>query len=85
MAAVTQIQKFRSRARIGSGGRLLIPAEIRHQLGLEEGESVNMEVVDGELRIRSFRESIRRVQERVRPYIRPGESIVDELIAERRA
>ncbi|MGE3913772.1 MAG: hypothetical protein AB7K36_30795, partial [Chloroflexota bacterium] len=41
--------------------------------------------VDGELRIRSFRESIRRVQERVRPYIRPGESIVDELIAERRA
>ena len=83
-ARTTQKRKSR-KTRIGSGGRLVIPAEIRQQLGLEEGTSVVMRVEDGELRIMSFHEAIRRVQERARKYIIPGRSIVDELIAERRA
>jgi AbrB family looped-hinge helix DNA binding protein len=70
---------------MGSGGRLVIPAEIRRELGLKEGEPVVMRVEDGELRILSFREVLRRVQESMRPYIVPGQSVVDELIAERRA
>jgi AbrB family looped-hinge helix DNA binding protein len=82
---VEQARVFKARTRIGAGGRLVIPAEIRRELRLREGEPVVMRVVDGELRLLTLRESVRRVQERVRPYIKPGVSVVDELIAERRA
>jgi AbrB family looped-hinge helix DNA binding protein len=75
----------RFRARIGAGGRLVIPVEIRRQLGLEEGEPVIMRVEDGELRLLTLDESINRVQERMKPYVRPGISEVDDFIAERRA
>jgi AbrB family looped-hinge helix DNA binding protein len=76
---------LKARARLGSGGRLVIPAEIRRELGLQEGEPVVMRVENGELRIWSLSEGIRRVQERMKPHIIPGQSVVDELIAERRA
>ncbi len=80
----TADRPLKARARIGAGGRLVIPAEIRRALGLEEGESVVMRVEDGELRLWTVTEGIRRVQERMAPYIVPGTSAVDELIAERR-
>lgn len=76
---------LKARTRIGAGGRLVIPASIRRALGMEEGEPVVMRVEDGELRIWTISEGIRRVQERAAQYITPGESMVDELIAERRA
>lgn len=75
----------RVRARIGAGGRLVIPAEIRRQLGLEEGTAVVMHVEDGELRLLSVRSSARRAQEHVMSVIAPGTSMADELLAERRA
>lgn len=70
---------------MGPDGQLVIPEEIRQELGLNEGELVTMQIVDGELRIISAHEGIRRAQEIARKYIIPGQSIVDELIAERRA
>ena len=89
MATTTQesvgAKSLRTRARIGAGGRLVIPVEIRKALGLHEGEPVVMRIEDGELRLVTIKEAIRRVQERARPYITPGQSVVDELIAERRA
>jgi antitoxin component of MazEF toxin-antitoxin module len=63
----------------------VIPAEMRRALGLEQGVSVSLHVENGELRIWTISEGIRRAQELARPYIRPGVSVVDELIAERRA
>ncbi len=44
-----------------------------------------MRVVDGELRIWSLSEGIRRAQVLAADYVNPGESMVDELLAERRA
>jgi AbrB family looped-hinge helix DNA binding protein len=85
VVAATQTKTLKARARIGSGGRLVIPAEIRRALGLEEGEPVVMRVVDGELRLWSLSEGLRRVQERVKRYVPPGVSLADELIADRRA
>jgi antitoxin PrlF len=73
------------RGKLVSGGRLQIPADIRRTLGLSDGDEVRMEVVNGELRVRSFRETLNRVRERLRPYVPEGVSLVDELIAERRA
>jgi AbrB family looped-hinge helix DNA binding protein len=74
------------RGKIVSGGRLQIPADLRKQLGIEEGDSVVMEVVNNELRIRSQRESIKRIQELLKPYMpKEGEMrLSDELIADRR-
>src|SRR5215210_5030744 len=76
---------LKARTRVGAGGRIVIPAEIRRALGMEEGEPVVMRVEDGELRIWTIAEGIRRVQERMAPYAIPGRLMSDELIAERRA
>ena len=73
------------RGKLVSGGRLQIPAEIRKELGLKDGDQLTLKVVDGELRILSVHEAIRRAQRMVRQYVPEGVSLVDELIAERRA
>lgn len=72
------------RGKLVSGGRIQIPAGVRRQLALSDGDTVLIEVVDGEVRLRPQRDAIRRVQERMRKYKIEGRSVVDELIAERR-
>ena len=66
-------------------GRIVIPAEYRRALGLREGDPVMVQLDDGELRVLTRAQAIRRAQEIVAKYISPGRSLVDELIAERRA
>lgn len=73
------------RGKLASGGRLQVPADIRRALGLSDGDTVTMRVVDGELRVLPYRSAIKRVQEQLREYIPEGVSLSDELIAERRA
>lgn len=82
----TQTKKpLKARTRVGAAGRIVIPAEIRRELGMEEGEPVVMRVEDGELRIWTIDEGIRRAQAIASKYVVPGRLISDELIAERRA
>ena len=71
--------------RIAPGGRVVIPADFRKALGLAVGDDVVIELADGELRLRSLREAVRRAQEIVRKHVPEGVSLADELIAERRA
>lgn len=73
------------RGKLVSGGRLQVPADIRRALGLNDGDAVTMEIVDGRLQVRPYRDVLAEVQERMKPYVIPGVSIVDEFIAERRA
>lgn len=73
------------RGKLVSGGRLQVPADIRRELGLKDGDAVTMEVVDGKLQVRPYRAVIAEIQARMRKYLKPGVSLVDELIAERRA
>lgn len=70
--------------RIVDGGRLILPADIRRAMKLEKGDSVVLELDGDELRIRSSRTLIRRVQEMLKPF-RTDVLASDELIAERRA
>ena len=72
------------RGKLVSGGRIQIPADVRRELALADGDTVLIEVVDGEVRLRPQRDAIRRVQERMRKYKIDGRSVVDEFIAERR-
>jgi AbrB family looped-hinge helix DNA binding protein len=73
------------KTKIGPGGRVVIPAEFRERLGLSVGDAVVLSIEDGEVRLMSFRERIKRMQEFVAARIDPnGPSIVDELIRQRR-
>src|SRR3954463_1788077 len=73
-----------TRAKIASGGRIVIPAEYRKALGLHEGDTVTMRLEAGEIRVYSFEEGLRRAQALVREFVPEGVSLVDELVAERR-
>jgi bifunctional DNA-binding transcriptional regulator/antitoxin component of YhaV-PrlF toxin-antitoxin module len=74
------------RLKVGPGGRVLIPADLRAALGVVEGDLLLAALEDGELRLMSTATAVKKAQALVRQYIRPGgPSLVDELIADRRA
>jgi AbrB family looped-hinge helix DNA binding protein len=75
---------LQTRIRLSEKGRLVIPAAMREALGMAVGGVLDLRVEDGELRIATRRERIRRVQERTRRIIPPGVSLSEELSAERR-
>lgn len=80
----TVMEHLRVRTRIGKKGRIVIPAPMREALGMAEGDVLDLVVADGELRVATMRERLRRAQESVRKYVPPGVSLADELSAERR-
>jgi len=73
-----------ARLRINENGRVVIPAAFRKALGIKAGDEVILRIEDDELRITTMKRRIERAQRLVRKYVRPGVSLVDELIAERR-
>ncbi len=66
-------------------GRVLIPADVRVTLGLAEGASLSLRVQDGEIRLVDRAQALRRAQQIAAKYKKPGESVVGELLRERRA
>ena len=72
------------RVRIIEGGKLVIPAAMRRELGIATGDTVVVDVADGELRVRSLSTAIARAQAILRRHVPEGVSLVDELIADRR-
>ena len=74
-----------ARARLNENGRLVIPASFRKALEIKPGDEVILRLEEGELRMTTLRQRIARAQRNVRKYVKPGVSLVDELIAERRA
>jgi AbrB family looped-hinge helix DNA binding protein len=70
---------------LGDRGRLVLPAAVRRRLHLQPGDRLIVTVnADGEVRLVSAREQARRLNGLYRD-LAPGRSLVDELIAERRA
>ena len=70
--------------KVSEGGRVVIPAELREKYHIEVGDSVVWRDDGDGLRLFSRRNGIRRAQQLLAKYRRPGESAVDELIRERR-
>jgi len=70
---------------VGVDGRVVIPSEMRTAMQIGADGKITARVTDGELYMIAPRAAIRRVQEMVRETVTGGESLADELIAERRA
>jgi len=75
--------KLKTRMRVNENGRVVIPASFRKRLGIRVGDEVVLQIQDDELRITTLKRSIERAQRLVRKHVKPGTSLVDELIAER--
>jgi len=72
------------RTKVTQGGRIVIPAEMRKQLGIEIGEDVNLTLEDDSVKISTSKLALRRIQEMVHKNVPDNISVVDELIADRR-
>ena len=73
------------RVKLVEGGKLVIPAAFRREMGVKPGDTLIVEMDGGELRVRSLPSAIQRVQARMRELNPQGRSLVEELIADRRA
>jgi len=69
---------------LDSNGRLYIPTKIREAMGWESGDVLTLSPLQNELRVLSRRQAIEQIRAEVLKHIRPGVSLVDELIRERR-
>ena len=78
------MQMEAQRVKIVDGGKLVIPAAMRRKLGITTGDTVLVDVDDGELRVRSVSRALERARAILRKYVPEGVGLADELIAERR-
>lgn len=74
-------------ARVTAAGAVEFPDELVRELDLAPGKSLVIEREDGKLVLKTYEQVVHEVQARFRELRGPetGESLVDELIAERRA
>jgi AbrB family looped-hinge helix DNA binding protein len=72
------------RVRLASGGRIVIPAEVRQLLGLNEGEELLLSPDGDGFRLTTYRQAIQHAQSLFARIKGEGESAVDELLRERR-
>ena len=70
--------------KVGPKGRVVVPAPIRRQLGIEEGTELMARVEGDGIVLELPSAAIRRLQELVTSVVPRDVSLVDELIAERR-
>jgi AbrB family looped-hinge helix DNA binding protein len=73
-----------TRTRVNENGRVVIPAAFRKAMGIKVGDEVVLRMEDNELRILTLKRRIEHAQRLVRQHVKPGTSLVDELIEERR-
>jgi bifunctional DNA-binding transcriptional regulator/antitoxin component of YhaV-PrlF toxin-antitoxin module len=70
---------------MAANGRLVVPTELRRKIGLSQGGALVARIDNGALILEPLDQVIADIQREVARYVPPGVSLVDELIAERRA
>ena len=71
--------------RVDQNGRVVLPAPVRHRLGVGPGDKVILRVEKGVVRVTTVQEAIREAQASVRRHIKSKASLVDSLLEWRRA
>ena len=71
--------------RIGKNGRIVIPVEFRRAVGIGPEDDLVLRIEEGELKISTRRQQLRKAQEIVQKSIKRGVSLSRQLIADRRA
>ena len=69
--------------KVSRTGRLSLPADVRRQMGLENGGTVVVDASDGEVRLRTVDEIFARARVKAREMLGKGAS-VDEFLKSRR-
>jgi AbrB family looped-hinge helix DNA binding protein len=72
------------RLRVNENGRVVLPAAFRKALNIRPGDQVLARLEDDEVRITTLKHRIEQAQRHLRQFVKPGRSLADELIAERR-
>lgn len=73
-------------AKMIKGGKIVIPAELRRELGFKDGDTLVVERVGNSAVFKTYEQVVREVQAEFKVMLGDrGRSMVDELIAERRA
>ncbi len=72
------------KSKIDQAGRILIPASHRQLLHLTPGQDVIMQVEEGELTIRSFKESAKHARDLVKKYNPNDQDLVSLLFQARK-
>lgn len=72
------------RAKVDASGRILLPAELRTELDVAEGDSVLFVQHHGTLELRTVKQAVRKAQEYFCSLAPVDVKMVDELLAERR-
>ncbi len=67
------------------GGRLEVPAAFLEALGLSAGDRVQLVLEGDSLRVLTHDAALRELQAQAEPFVPDGASLVDALLAERRA
>ncbi|WP_422927464.1 AbrB/MazE/SpoVT family DNA-binding domain-containing protein [Singulisphaera sp. PoT] len=62
-----------------SSGRVVLPAELRKELGIEDGADVVFSRTEHGIEVKTLDEAIRQAQQICARYVSPGMSLVDEL------
>jgi len=67
------------RTNIGENGRIIIPAKIRKEANLAIGQGIVINLQNGELKISSYDNKLKNIQETVKSYTKNKGSLVDKL------
>jgi len=71
-------------ARVDPNGRIVLPVAVRRLLGVTPGDEVVLHVGGDGVRVSSIAAAVKDAQAVVRRHLRPGTSLVDDLLAWRR-
>ena len=66
------------------GGQVVLPAGLRQEFGIEDGTEVVFRRTEHGIEMKTLAEVVREAQNRFARLSKPGESVVDELIRDRR-
>jgi len=72
-------------SRVGGGGRVVVPAELRADLGLKAGDKVVFEASQEGVKLRPHRDIVREIQKKYAQRWKSPEFSVDAFLAERKA